>query len=57
MPLIMRDPAATLVSHATGLLAIAEDQPRPENRVTIDWTVRDRFGLPQLRVHHAHGAR
>jgi len=57
MPLIMRDPAATLVSHATGLLAIAEDQPRPENRVTIDWTVRDRFGLPQLRVHHAHTER
>jgi choline dehydrogenase-like flavoprotein len=57
MPVVVRDPAATLVSYATGLLVIAEDQPRAENRVTIDWSQRDRFGLPRLRVHHAYTAR
>ena len=57
MPFVVRDPAATLVSYATGLLVIAEDQPRPENRVAVDWTTRDRFGLPLLRVRHAHTAR
>ena len=57
MPFAVRDPAATLVSHATGLLVIAEDQPRPENRVKVDWATRDRFGLPRLRITHAYTAR
>ena len=57
MPFGVRDPAATLVSHATGLLVIAEDQPRCENRVTIDWTHCDRFGLPRLRVQHRYSDR
>jgi choline dehydrogenase-like flavoprotein len=57
MPFVMRDPAATLVSHATGLLVIAEDQPRRENGVALDWTNSDRFGLPRLRVTHAHTER
>jgi choline dehydrogenase-like flavoprotein len=57
MPFIVRDPAATLVSHATGLLVIAEDQPRRENGVTLDWTNSDRFGLPRLHVTHAHTER
>jgi choline dehydrogenase-like flavoprotein len=57
LPAVMRDPAAALVAHATGLLVIAEDQPRAENRVTIDPSTRDRFGLPLLRVHHAYTMR
>jgi choline dehydrogenase-like flavoprotein len=57
MPFVMRDSAATLVSHATGLLVIAEDQPRRENGVSLDWTNSDRFGLPRLRVTHAHTER
>jgi hypothetical protein len=57
MPFGVRDPAATLVSHATGLLVIAEDQPQRENGVAIDWTHRDRLGLPRLRVHHRHSER
>jgi choline dehydrogenase-like flavoprotein len=40
-----------------GLLAMAEDQPRAENRVTIDGEVLDKFGLPQLRVEHQHTER
>ena len=57
MPVVMRDPAATLVSHATGLLVIAEDQPRRDNRVVVDESTHDRFGLPLLRVYHAHTSR
>jgi choline dehydrogenase-like flavoprotein len=57
LPFGVRDPAATLVAHATGLLVIAEDQPKRENGVAIDWTNRDRFGVPRLRVRHAHTAR
>ena len=57
LPAVVREPAATLVSHATGLLVIAEDQPRAENHVTLDASALDRFGLPQLRVYHTHTAR
>jgi choline dehydrogenase-like flavoprotein len=46
-----------LLSHASGLVAIAEDQPRRENGVTVDWSVTDRLGLPRLRVTHKHTAR
>ena len=41
----------------TGLLVMAEDQPRPENRVTLDRTCSDRFGLPGLIVRHHHTER
>jgi hypothetical protein len=54
-------PVAGLVAlsfpRVTGLLAMAEDQPRPENRVTIDRARADRFGLPQLVIHHRHTER
>ncbi len=45
------------VPHLTGLLVMAEDQPRYDNRVEIDWTHRDRFGLPQLLVMHRYTRR
>ncbi len=38
----------------TGLLCIAEDQPRADNRVRVDWDVRDAYGLPQLVIEHAY---
>jgi choline dehydrogenase-like flavoprotein len=41
----------------TGLLCIAEDQPRAVNGVTVDWTVRDRYGLPQLVIDHSYSPR
>lgn len=54
-------PVAGLVAltfpRVTGLLAMAEDQPRPENRVTIDRRHSDRFGLPQLVIRHRHTER
>jgi len=46
-----------VLSRVTGLLAMAEDQPRPENGLTLDPTRRDRFGLPQLVVTHRHTSR
>jgi choline dehydrogenase-like flavoprotein len=45
---------APLLPGTTGLLAMAEDQPRPENRVTLDRSRADAFGLPQLVIRHAH---
>jgi choline dehydrogenase-like flavoprotein len=57
LPKLLRVPAAMLLSHTAGLVAIAEDQPRHENGVTVDWSVVDRVGLPRLRVHHRHTAR
>jgi choline dehydrogenase-like flavoprotein len=57
VPRLARDPAAALVAHALGLLVIAEDQPRAANRVAVDWSAGDQFGLPRLRVQHAYTPR
>ena len=46
-----------LTEHLTGLLCIAEDQPRAENGVTVDWGVRDVYGLPQLVIDHSYTER
>jgi choline dehydrogenase-like flavoprotein len=48
---------APLLSRITGLLSMAEDQPRAENRVEIDPSRRDRFGLPRLAVTHRYTPR
>jgi choline dehydrogenase-like flavoprotein len=57
VPRIVRAPAAFLVSHSSGLLVIAEDQPRRENGVVVNWSVADQFGLPRLVVRHAYTTR
>jgi choline dehydrogenase-like flavoprotein len=44
-------------SRLTGLLSIAEDQPRPENRARIDTARTDAFGLPRLVVEHRYTER
>ena len=46
--------AAPMLAHITGLLAIAEDQPRYENAVGVDVARRDAFGLPQLCIRHEY---
>ena len=51
LPALLRAPAAAFLSHASGLLVIAEDQPRRRNGVSIDWTHADAYGLPRLLVH------
>ena len=50
-------PAEQLANRLTGLLAIAEDQPRPENRVRADASVTDGFGLPRMVVEHRYTER
>jgi choline dehydrogenase-like flavoprotein len=46
-----------VVPRITGLLVMAEDQPRPENRVWLDPSRRDELGLPGLVVRHRHTRR
>lgn len=43
-----------LVDRATGLLVIAEDEPRRENRLEISRSRTDRFGLPRAIVTHRY---
>lgn len=45
------------MSHALGLLVIAEDQPNAANAVSIDTGSADRYGLPALCVHHSYSER
>jgi choline dehydrogenase-like flavoprotein len=46
-----------LIPRMTGLLVMAEDQPRMENGVSIDRARTDRFGMPQLEIRHVHTGR
>ncbi|MBC7889363.1 MAG: GMC family oxidoreductase [Ferruginibacter sp.] len=41
----------------SGLLAIAEDQPRFSNSLTIDPANKDQFGLPRPVIFHQYSAR
>lgn len=49
--------AGPLVGRLTGFLAIAEDQPRAANRVTVDPARPDRFGVPGAVIEHRYTAR
>jgi choline dehydrogenase-like flavoprotein len=57
LPKPVADALAPAVAHLTGLLAVAEDQPRAENGVRIDPSSIDRFGLPKLLVEHRYTER
>ncbi len=57
MPPVVSQIAGRLVPLLTGLLVIAEDQPRIENGVELDPTRTDRFGLPHLQVTHHYSNR
>jgi len=46
-----------LIHHATGFLVIAEDQPAFENRLQLNPACRDRYGIPQLVIHHRYTPR
>jgi len=52
-----RVPLHGFVEHLAGALVIAEDEPRAENRVSVNWFRWDRVGLPTLEVRHAYTAR
>jgi choline dehydrogenase-like flavoprotein len=58
MPKLLAPILAPLVRNLTGLLVMAEDQPRYENRVLLDGdSPPDRWGLPRLRIQFRHSAR
>ena len=46
-----------MLSYSSGLLVIAEDQPRLQNGVHVDWSKTDRYGRPTLHVQHEYSAR
>ena len=48
--------ARRFFQRGAGLMTIAEDQPRPENRVTLDEGV-DAVGLPGIRITHRYTSR
>ena len=57
LPRGTRTLVGALTEQLTGMLCIAEDQPRRDNGVTIDWGVRDVYGLPQLVIQHGYSDR
>ncbi len=57
LPRLLGGSLVPWVDHLTGLLVIAEDQPQYENRVAIDPSAIDRYGLPGLVVNHRYSAR
>ena len=57
LPRLLGRVCAPWVSHLTGLLVIAEDQPQFDNRVVLDRESTDRFGLPSLHVTHRYSPR
>ena len=56
-PRVARSLLSPLVPHLTGLLAIAEDQPRYTNQVAIDRSRLDQRSMPELVVHHRYTER
>ena len=48
---------APWIKHLTGLLVMAEDQPVYENRVLLDESDTDRYGVPRLLISHRHTSR
>jgi choline dehydrogenase-like flavoprotein len=57
LPRGLRALGVRFVEHAAGLLVIAEDQPRADNAVAVDWSNTDSFGLPVLQVVHRYSER
>jgi choline dehydrogenase-like flavoprotein len=57
LPRLVGAMVAPWIEHLTGLLVMAEDQPVYENRVLLDESATDRYGVPRLLVSHRHTAR
>ena len=57
LPLLLRECGARVVERSSGLLAIAEDEPRHDNGVWVDWSKMDRFGMPKAIVRQAYTRR
>src|SRR5690606_237636 len=57
LPAFLAGGVSALVANLTGLLTIAEDQPRQENGIELHRRRRDRFGLPAVRIRHRYTPR
>ena len=57
LPRLVGAMVAPWVKHLTGLLVMAEDQPVYENRVLLDESAADRYGVPRLLISHRHTSR
>jgi choline dehydrogenase-like flavoprotein len=57
LPSLVGAMCAPWLKHLTGLLVMAEDQPVYENRVLLDETASDRYGVPRLLISHRHTSR
>ncbi len=57
MPALLSQLMSPRVDYLGGLLVIAEDQPRPENRLQIDPARADRYGLPRPTLTHRYSRR
>jgi choline dehydrogenase-like flavoprotein len=57
LPPRLADRLAPVALHLTGLLSVAEDQPRRENGVRTDASAVDALGLPRMEVVHHYSAR
>ena len=49
--------ATPVIDHCAAMLALAEDQPCPENGVQLSHDSRDRYGMPGLTVRHEYTRR
>ncbi len=57
VPFGLKNMAAFMSDFLLNLLCIAEDQPQYANRVFIDISSKDKFGMPALRVYHRYTKR
>ena len=57
LPRLVGGMVAPWIKHLTGLLVMAEDQPVYENRVLLDESATDRYGVPRLLISHRHTSR
>jgi choline dehydrogenase-like flavoprotein len=57
LPRIVGAMVAPWIKHLTGLLVMAEDQPVYDNRVLLDESAADRYGVPRLLISHRHTSR
>ncbi len=56
-PALLAGIADPLAERCAGLLAIAEDEPRRENRIEVSRSRSDRYGLPRAIVTHRYTRR
>jgi choline dehydrogenase-like flavoprotein len=57
LPWLVGAMVARWIKHLTGLLVMAEDQPVYDNRVLLDESATDFYGVPRLLISHRHTAR